>query len=346
MIRVRVVAALPYMCLTRFPSSSKISQAATFLGKAGGIAGAVSRTAVAPLERFKILLQTDTLPLSRSQDLVRSFTTMVRRDGLAGLFRGNGINVLRIVPYSAVQFSSYDVFKKLLVPSTATGLTTERRLAAGALAGMCSVTVTYPLDFLRTRISIAQLGSLPAPLAQLVGNSTIGPLKSSTRTTQTRIVPTALHVIRTEGGVLALYRGMGTSLVGVAPYMSLNLVLYEYLRDRSNAWLRARGTPPPETAAAAAPGAAPLSLTVALTRMLCGATAGGLAQTATYPLELIRRKLQMAMRGTRLRDLCATVWRVDGARGFWKGLTPNLIKVVPAAGVSFMTYECWLLLLR
>lgn len=73
--------------------------------------------------------------------------------------RGNGINVLRIAPYSAVQFSSYELFKSALRGEDGS-MDTPKRLTAGSLAGICSVVSTYPLDLVRSRLSVesASLG--------------------------------------------------------------------------------------------------------------------------------------------------------------------------------------------
>ena len=81
---------------------------------AGGIAGAVSRTVVSPLERLKILFQVqsagrDAYKLSVGQGLAK----MWREEGWRGLMRGNGTNCIRIVPYSAVQFGSYNFYRRV-----------------------------------------------------------------------------------------------------------------------------------------------------------------------------------------------------------------------------------------
>lgn len=68
--------------------------------------------------------------------------------------RGNGVNVLRIAPYSAVQFSSYELAKNVLAQNGTIEIDTKRRLLAGSLAGVASVGSTYPLDLIRSRLSI------------------------------------------------------------------------------------------------------------------------------------------------------------------------------------------------
>ena len=62
--------------------------------------------------------------------------------------KGNGVNVLRIAPYSAVQFSSYELIKGVLA-SDGTVIDTPRRLLAGSIAGICSVVTTYPVSIPR-----------------------------------------------------------------------------------------------------------------------------------------------------------------------------------------------------
>lgn len=78
---------------------------------------------------------------------------MWQQEGLRGYFRGNWINCLRIAPYSAVQFSSYELLKNIFT-STGNDITTPQRLIAGSIAGICSVVSTYPLDLVRSRLSI------------------------------------------------------------------------------------------------------------------------------------------------------------------------------------------------
>ena len=85
---------------------------AAFCG--GGVAGAVSRTVVSPLERLKILFQVqsagrDAYKLSVGKALAQ----MWREEGWRGFMRGNGTNCIRIVPYSAVQFGSYNFYKRV-----------------------------------------------------------------------------------------------------------------------------------------------------------------------------------------------------------------------------------------
>lgn len=123
-----------------------------------------------------------------------------------GMMRGNGTNVVRIVPYSASQFAAYEYCKTLLMAPGETELDTPRRLTAGAIAGIVSVVCTYPLDIVRTRLSVQS--------ATLEGN-----IRNNNGVPQKKlpgILPTMLQIYRTEGGMVGLYRGLWpTTLVSV-----------------------------------------------------------------------------------------------------------------------------------
>lgn len=96
-----------------------VSQAVVASFIAGGLAGAVSRTVVSPLERLKILLQVQSVGRDEyKMSVSKALGKMWREEGWRGLMAGNGTNCVRIVPYSAVQFGSYNIYKKVSLPAT------------------------------------------------------------------------------------------------------------------------------------------------------------------------------------------------------------------------------------
>ncbi|KAI9012403.1 mitochondrial carrier domain-containing protein [Hyaloraphidium curvatum] len=275
---------------------------------AGGAAGAASRTAVSPFERTKILFQIQSAsPMGyHHKGTFDTLRWIYRTEGLAGYFKGNGTNVVRMVPYSAVQFASYEYYKKAIrYLSDEEEMDTPKRLLAGALAGITSVTATYPLDLVRTRLSMESARG--------------GPKKG--------IWPVLKEVYRNEGGFPALYRGLVPTAGGVAPYVALNFASYELLRQYLSS----------SDPASAGP--------TNLQKLSAGALAGGLSQTITYPLDLLRRRMQVASlpgyptpyRNT--WDCVKSIWRTEGPRGFYKGMVANYLKIVPANAVAFVTYE-------
>ncbi|EQK99301.1 hypothetical protein G6O67_008673 [Ophiocordyceps sinensis] len=279
---------------------------------AGGIAGAVSRTVVSPLERLKILMQVqsagrEAYKLSVGQALAK----MWREEGWRGFMRGNGTNCIRIVPYSAVQFSSYNFYNtNVFAPYPGAELTPFSRLICGGAAGITSVIVTYPLDIVRTRLSIqsasfAELGNKPQQLPGMWA--------------------TLVRMYKTEGGVSALYRGMIPTVAGVAPYVGLNFMVYESARQ----YLTPEGDKNPS----------------ACRKLLAGAIAGGVAQSCTYPFDVLRRRFQintmsgMGYQYKSVTDAVRVIIRHEGVRGLYKGIVPNLLKVAPSMAANWLSFE-------
>lgn len=233
---------------------------------------------------------------------------------------GNGINVVRIMPYSAVQFSSYEFFKSaLMTASPDDSMDTPRRLLAGALAGIAAVGSTYPLDLVRSRLSVesASLG-MKDPNRRADGRST-------------GIWRMTVRVYREEGGIRALYRGLIPTSMGVAPYVGCNFAAYELLKQQYTKFMGGGEENQPHT---------PIKLA-------CGAIAGGFSQTITYPMDLLRRRMQMVglksdvlgYEYTGSFNAISTIIRKEGVRGLYKGIVPNLLKCSPAQATSFASYE-------
>ncbi|KAA8525445.1 hypothetical protein F0562_007288 [Nyssa sinensis] len=118
----------------------------------GAIAGAVSRTAVAPLETVRTHLMVGSSGHSTSE----VFHNIMKTDGWKGLFRGNLVNVIRVAPSKAIELFAYDTVNKNLSPKPGEQpkLPIPASLVAGACAGVSSTLVTYPLELLKTRLTI------------------------------------------------------------------------------------------------------------------------------------------------------------------------------------------------
>lgn len=294
---------------------------------AGGIAGAVSRTAVAPLERLKILLQVQNPHSIKYNGTIQGLKYVWRTEGFRGLFKGNGTNCARIVPNSAVKFFSYEQASKgiLWLYQQQTGnedaeLTPQLRLVAGACAGIIAMSGTYPMDMVRGRLTV-QTDKSPQ---------------------QYRGIFHALRTVFREEGARALYKGWLPSVIGVIPYVGLNFAVYDSLKH----WLikeKKFGL------------AQDNELSVA-TRLACGAAAGTVGQTVAYPLDVIRRRMQMVgwkgassvitgegrtvkLEYTGMVDAFRKTVRYEGFGALYKGLVPNSVKVVPSIAITFVTYE-------
>ncbi|TFY50198.1 hypothetical protein EVJ58_g11146, partial [Rhodofomes roseus] len=263
-----------------------------------------------------------------------SLVRMWKEEGVRGYLRGNGINCLRIVPYSAVQFTTYEQLKKWLTNYGEKELDTRTRLTAGALAGIASVCSTYPLDLVRSRLSIATASipiqtAAPAPsakpaLASAYHTSSAAALPASKalNSRDLTVWSMTLRVVREEGGVRALYRGIVATAVGVAPYVApcrcglgppavvvgINFAAYEALRGII--------TPPGKSSVPR--------------KLFCGALAGSISQTITYPFDVLRRKMQVTGMGgfgkkyDGALDALRSTLQTEGPKGLYRGLWPNL----------------------
>lgn len=122
-------------------------------GIAGGLAGCIAKTAVAPLDRVKILFQASNPDFQKYAGTwtgaYRAGLAIYRDGGTRGLLQGHSATLLRIFPYAAIKFMAYDQWRALLIPN-GDKETNFRRFTAGALAGMTSVTFTYPLELVRS----------------------------------------------------------------------------------------------------------------------------------------------------------------------------------------------------
>ncbi|KAK7180913.1 hypothetical protein DPSP01_000616 [Paraphaeosphaeria sporulosa] len=279
---------------------------------AGGVAGAVSRTVVSPLERLKILFQVQSVGRNEyKMSVPKALAKMWRDEGWRGFMAGNGTNCIRIVPYSAVQFGAYNVYKRFFESEPGAALDAYQRLLCGGLAGITSVTFTYPLDIVRTRLSI-QSASFET-LKREAGQKLPGMWGIMT------------SMYKNEGGFFALYRGIVPTVAGVAPYVGLNFMVYEMARTQ----FTPEGQKDPS----------------AVGKLAAGAVSGAVAQTCTYPFDVLRRRFQvntmsgMGYQYAGIGDAIRNIVKTEGVRGLYKGIVPNLLKVAPSMASSWLSFE-------
>lgn len=261
---------------------------------AGGMAGATARSIVAPIDRTKILLQTQHLTMKggvKYTGIFNCFQTVVREEGFRKLWRGNGTNCIRIFPYASLQFWSYDFYKgKIMDRSENFGIL--QRLQAGSMAGATAASITYPLDVIRIRLAVQ-------PELKGFGDS--------------------VRSIWAENGVRAMYKGFVPTLLSLSPFIAINFCTFDqlkttFIKDQS---------------------AAPNPLLI----LSLGAASGIFAQTICYPLDTVRRRMQLkGTKYTGVPNAFITIFREESMRGFYKGIVPNAVKVVPNNGIRFLAY--------
>lgn len=191
---------------------SKHASASKYL-IAGGVSGATSRTATAPLDRLKVIMQVQTNRIT----VLQAVKDIWREGSLRGFFRGNGLNVVKVAPESAIRFYAYEMLKEYIMKSKGenkSDIGTSGRLMAGGLAGAVAQTAIYPIDLVKTRLQTFACGSGKIP--------SLGALSRD---------------IWMQEGPRAFYRGLVPSLLGMVPYAGIDLTVYETLKEMSKTYV-------------------------------------------------------------------------------------------------------------
>lgn len=370
---------------------------------AGGLSGMTAKSFIAPLDRIKILYQCTSAHFSL-QNVPNVISAIYHEEGLRALWKGHTATLLRVFPYAGLQFMSYDFIKNHIlserlthrqqneliqkssatedkfldtyrqvqerqkgerdmlllqkeeigVNSTTTTMTTFENLMAGMGAGLISSLCTYPLDLTRAQLAV------------------------QTNTASTSTTKTTKHTLRKvfmknvqERGIGGLYRGITPTILGIMPYSGAAFTINE----QSKAKIRAMYRREPNT----------------LEKVLCGGISGLVAQSFTYPLEVVRRRMQThgliadhqisnsllrsntadntsknttpSSSGTSaintnktkpptpmqnhptstttlsMTQIAKQLYKEQGIRGFFKGLSMNWMKGPIAFSISFTTYD-------
>eukprot|EP00448_Togula_jolla_P013655 CAMPEP_0170588572 /NCGR_PEP_ID=MMETSP0224-20130122/10902_1 /TAXON_ID=285029 /ORGANISM="Togula jolla, Strain CCCM 725" /LENGTH=325 /DNA_ID=CAMNT_0010912299 /DNA_START=55 /DNA_END=1032 /DNA_ORIENTATION=- len=275
----------------------------------GGVSGAVAKTLTAPVERVKLVVQTqDANPKIRSGEVPRYAGVMdcgmriLKEQGASRFWDGNLTNCIRYFPTQAFNLAFKDSFKKMFPkydPKTEFPQFFGANLASGGMAAAGSLTIVYPLDYARTRLA-SDVGS---------GKKTFNGLFDCISKTMAG-----------PGGFLALYSGFGVSVVGIVAYRGLQLGTFDTITGL-NPWTEDKGIK----------GAAS-TFAAAQTAITFGAG-------ATYPFDTVRRRLQMQSEKPREEhiyhgtlDCFKKIASEEGmAKGLYKGFLVNIARSVGGA---------------
>ncbi|KNC85782.1 hypothetical protein SARC_02045 [Sphaeroforma arctica JP610] len=259
---------------------------------AGAVAGATSRTVTAPLDRLKVLLQVSAGPMQGG--VLQGLRNIYNDGGWRAFWRGNGMNIIKITPESAVKFYTYETVKNLICDDPQK-MKIYHRLVAGGSAGMVSQVAIYPMELIKTRLITQKV-----PLG---------------------IVGTFNTIVQKEG-LRAFYRGLAPAVIGVVPYAAIDLALFESMKNK---YMEMYNLKKPS----------------ALSLLCFGTMSSTVGATSVYPLNLVRTKLQADTKGrySGALDCARQTFAESGVRGFYRGLSYNLLKVAPAVSVSYIVYD-------
>jgi len=274
----------------------------------GGVPGAVAKTTTAPIERVKLLLQTqDANPkiisgeVPRYKGIVDCFARVFREQGFKAFWRGNLTNIIRYFPTQAFDFALKDPIKDMFPRANKR---TEFmkffiiNMTAGCLVGAGSLCVVYPLDYARTRLA-----------------SDVGKAKQ-----QFNGLMDCFQKTVQRNGIAGLYNGIGVSVIGIIPYRGVYFGLFDTLSGY-NPYQKSDS-----------------NVVRAYSKFSCALFSTISAGYASHPFDTVRRRLQMQSEKPRKEwiyqgtaDCFNKIFREEGTAGLFKGAGANAFRTVGAA---------------
>lgn len=275
---------------------------------AGAIAGILSRTFCAPIEMVStVMMCRGDQCTSMTSELANTW----KREGLRGMFKGNGANCLKVAPSRGTQFLVYEFVKRKMLLAgvglaagvSSGSLHAGARLFAGGIAGMVAAAIVYPLEVVKTMLTLYpdRCGS----------------------------ITDALSLVYFSSGLKGLYRGLGPTLIAMFPYVGVEFMVYETLKKRWEMYIGPVGT---------------------LSLLLLGALGGAAAQASAHPLDVIRRRMQMQSinvgkrneNDAKYSNMFSGLYHVgknEGIHVLFNGLGPACLEKIPSTAIGYYIYE-------
>merc|ERR1712093_922421 len=281
-----------------------------------GTSGAIAKTCTAPIERVKLIIQTqDANPRIKSGEVARytgignCFSRIYSEQGLAAFWRGNFTNIIRYFPTQAFNFAFKDTFKTMFPrynPKTDFGMFFLVNMASGGLAGAGSLCFVYPLDYARTRLA-SDVGS---------GKKTFNGLGDC-------LAKTA----KGPKGFFSLYNGFGISVAGIIPYRGTQFGMNDTIKGLN-----------PFDSETGFRGIASKWMGAQFSVIMSG--------FVTYPFDTVRRRLQMESELPVEKRMykgavhCANkIVKDEGMKAMFKGAGANVLRGTGAALVLVLYGE-------
>ncbi|KAK9502720.1 hypothetical protein O3M35_011434 [Rhynocoris fuscipes] len=298
----------------------KTDLAAFEYGVAGAVAGIVTRFLTQPLDVLKIRFQLQVEPVRRSsaiskyKALLQATGTILKEEGVKGLWRGHNSGQLLSITYGIVQFSTFETLTQYSDKLFSSQRSLNSHFICGTIAGTVATIASFPFDVTRTRF-IAQ-GNYKAYTMMIQGIKTM--------------------VIKE--GPTALFKGLTPTLIQVAPQSGVIFITHNFVSRviKDIPWLSESSDI----------GGLRLS-----GNLLAGSISGLVGKTAVYPLDLARKRLQLqgfqdARRGFGENFTCKGLinclhltLKNEGFTALFKGLVPSIIKAAVTTGMHFTVYD-------
>merc|ERR1712130_814502 len=272
----------------------------------GGVAAAISKTAAAPIERIKLMVQNQDEMIKAGRlatpynGVMDCFRRTVADEGMTSLWRGNTANVIRYFPTQALNFAFKDYFKRMFNKNKdrdGYAVWFVSNLASGGAAGAVSLFFVYSLDYARTRLANDAKSAKGGGDRQFNG-----------------LIDVYKKTLASDG-IAGLYRGFVISCVGIIVYRGCYFGFFDTLK--------------------------PMVLTGSMAdsfflNFCLGYAVTVAAGLASYPLDTIRRRMMTSGEAVKYSSSlqCARVIMAnEGTKSFFKGAGANILRGVAGAGV-------------
>ncbi|XP_008798147.1 probable mitochondrial adenine nucleotide transporter BTL1 isoform X3 [Phoenix dactylifera] len=281
----------------------------------GALAGSMTKAILAPLETIRTRMVVGV----GSKHITGSFIEIIDENGWQGLWAGNTINILRIIPTQAIELATFEHVKRAITsaqekwkengcPKLQIGHINldlpfpwiSPVAVGGAAAGIMSTLVCHPLEVIKDRLTV---------------NQEVYPS-----------ISLAFSKIFKDDGIGGFYAGISPTLMGMLPYSTCYYFMYETLKKSYSQAKKKNSLNRAEL-------------------LIIGSLSGFAASTISFPLEVARKRLMVgALQGkcpTNIAAALSEVIREKGLLGLYRGWGANCLKVVPASGITWMFYEAW-----
>ncbi|XP_008801407.1 probable mitochondrial adenine nucleotide transporter BTL1 [Phoenix dactylifera] len=280
----------------------------------GALAGAMTKAVLAPLETIRTRMVVGV----GSRHIPASFIEIIEERGWQGLWAGNTINMLRIIPTQAIELATFECVKRTLTSAQEKWKEGSPKVHigyinldlsfpwifpaafGGAAAGIVSTLICHPLEVIKDRLTV---------------NREVYPS-----------ISLAFSKIYKDDGIGGFYAGLSPTLIGMLPYSTCYYLMYESMKksycqaQKKNSLNRSE-------------------------LLIIGALSGFTASTISFPLEVARKRLMVgALQGRCPAHMAAAlseVIREEGLLGLYRGWGASCLKVMPSSGITWMFYEAW-----
>jgi len=320
------------MSLVGYSQNGKRSQLSTWDHTvAGGLSGSLGRLLLQPLDvaKIRLQLQVEKGTSMKYSGLASILLTMPKEEGFTSLWKGHISAQLLSVTYGVVSFGAFEALTKLYYTS---GWSVARdpaykpvqHFVCGSIGGCAATFVSFPFDVIRTRM-----------VAQTENAHSYSSLRD------------AANKLHLEGGIRALYKGIGPTLLAIGPQTGFQFGFYALFSQLLDKLVTTHDSKFDGRV-----------MTV-VGSLSCGGLAGVCAKLLVYPLDTVKKRLQISgwtgrqglgdtYRYQGAVNCLGTILKIEGVRGLFKGLSPALLKSAASSSVHFWLYEhiCYLLALR